>query len=172
LGGCSLDITSLGFGDKAANQNTAEFIAAAMGVRGLKAFGDVTNARIQFRGDSVSALTWAKKRVVRSNTASNASIFYALQCMALGVEITGITHLKAEDNWRADMLSRGKSLADIGEIDGRFANGAVPSVNLDADKILGLCNPSLDPSVNEDSFLAFWTAVRSTTTDVLSTSQS
>jgi len=170
LGGCSLDITSLGFGDNAAFQNTAEFIAAAMGVRGLMAFGDVNNARIEFRGDSVSALTWAMKRVTRSATASNASIFYALQCMALGVEITSTTHLQAADNWRADMLSRGKSVADLGELDGRFANDAVPTVNLDADKILRLCNPGLDPTVDEGGFLAFWTEVRNATTDVITTS--
>ena len=164
LGGCSLDITSLGFGDDAAFQNTAEFIAAAMGVRGLMAFGDVRNARIEFRGDSVTALTWAMKRVTRSATASNASIFYALQCMSLGVEISNTSHLKAEDNW---MLSRGKSLANIGKLDRRFANNAVPTVNLDADRILQLCNPSLDHTISEEKFLEFWTEVRKTTTDKL-----
>ena len=39
LGGCSVDITSLGFGTDASYQNTAEFIAASLGVRGLAAYG-------------------------------------------------------------------------------------------------------------------------------------
>ena len=68
------------------------------------------------------------------------------------------------------MLSRGKSVADLGERDGRFANDAVPTVNLDADKILRLCNPGLDPTVDEGGFLAFWTEVRNATTDVITTS--
>ena len=39
LGCCADDITSLGFGTDASYQNTAEFIAAALGVKGLAAFG-------------------------------------------------------------------------------------------------------------------------------------
>ena len=77
LGGCSVDITSLGFGVDASYQNTAEFIAAALGVRGLAAFGG-RNQAIEMRGDSITALTWSRKRGVRSPLASNASIFYAL----------------------------------------------------------------------------------------------
>jgi len=49
----------------------------------------------------------------------------------------------------------------------RFANNAVPTVNLDADRILQLCNPSLDHTISEEKFLEFWTEVRKTTTDKL-----
>ena len=165
LGGCSLDITFLGFNGDPAYQNTAEFIAATMGVRGLAAFSGVSNASVEFRGDSVSALTWAFKRGVRSELASNASVVFALQCMELGIEISGTSHLSSEENWRTDMLSRGSCMADVGKLDSRFANGAVPSVCLDAGRALQLCDPALDTSSSEKRFLDFWVEVRKSTRD-------
>jgi hypothetical protein len=109
LGGCSLDITSLDFGVDASHQNTAEFLAATLGIRGLMAFEgfSASSKSIEMRGDSVTALDWSIKRKAKSVLATNASIFYALQCMGLGVEVTTVTHLSAAQNWKADMLSRG-----------------------------------------------------------------
>ena len=164
LGGCSLDITALGFGSDASYQNTAEFIAAAFGVRGLSAFSGARKASIEFRGDSISALTWARKRKVRSPLASNASVFFALQCMALEVEISTVTHLAAADNWRADMLSRGHCLADLEHLDGRF-NRTLPVVDLQASRVLELCDPSVDHTASEEGFLQFWTKVQTVVRD-------
>ena len=170
MGGCSLDITSLGFKDDASYQNTAEFIGATMGVRGLAAFGGSKNASVEFRGDSISALTWAFKRGVRSGLASNASVVFALQCMELGIEISGTSHLTSAENWRTDMLSRGSSMADLGKRDQRFANGAVPLVCLDASRTLRLCDPALDTSSSEEEFLSYWMLVRESTRDSITIS--
>ena len=164
LGGCSLDITSLDFGTDASNQNTAEYIAAALGIRGLRAFAgfDTSSKVIGLRGDSVTALTWSVKRRARSSIATNASVYFALQCMARGVEIAKVTHLTAEQNWKADMLSRGASMADVGLKDDTHPYRHVPIVDLKAERVLELCDPKWDFAVNEDSFVDFWTRVQLT----------
>jgi len=170
LGACSLDITSLGFGTDSSLQNTAEFIAGALGVRGLSAFG-ISNCAIEMRGDSVSALQWAKKSKVKSATASNASVFFALQNMALRIQIEEVTHLSSEQNWRCDMLSRGKVPADLGILDDRFLDPNIPIVNLTADRVLQLCDPTFDATGSENSFIQFWSEIQSLVLDRITHSQ-
>ena len=87
--------------------------------------------------------------------------------MELGIEISGTSHLTSEENWRTDMLSRGSSMADVGKQDRRFANGAVPSVCLDAGRPLQLCDPALDTSSSEEKFLDYWMSVRASTRDLI-----
>jgi hypothetical protein len=164
LGGCSLSIEYLGFGADASFQNTAEFIAAALGIRGLGAFAGAGQA-IELRGDSITALTWAGKRSVRSTLASNASVFYSLQCLASEIDIARITHLSSQMNWRADMLSRGSSLSELAQLDCSVSLSSLRTVNLKAKEVLALCDPSLDPVSDIEGFTSFWQRVRALVAD-------
>ena len=152
-------------------QNTAEFIGSTMGVRGLSALG-IVNCPIEMRGDSVTALRWAKRSKAKSATASNASVFFALQNMALGLQIEESSHLSGDLNWRCDMLSRGSSVADLGLLDARFLDPDIPIVNLKADRVLQLCDPTFDATGSEESFIRFWTEIQELVLDKLDHSKS
>jgi hypothetical protein len=164
LGGCSLSIEYLRFGADASFQNTAEFIAAALGIRGLGAFAGAGQA-IELRGDSITALTWAGKRSVRSSLASNASVFYSLQCLASEIGIARIIHLSSQMNWRADMLSRGSSLSELAQLDCSVSLSSLKTVNLKTKEVLALCDPSLDPVSDIEGFTSFWQKVRALVAD-------
>jgi hypothetical protein len=106
-----------------------------------------------------------RRRRARSSIATNASVYFALQCMARGVEIAKVTHLTAEQNWKADMLSRGASMVDVGLKDDTHPYSQVPIVEMKAERVLELCDPKWDFAVNEDSFVDFWTRVQLTLTE-------
>ena len=55
LGGGAVDISMLNFKSNPAYQNTAEFIAAILGIRGLRHLG-ISTRSISLRGDSITAL--------------------------------------------------------------------------------------------------------------------
>ena len=100
-----MDLLPLGFGSDVSNQNIAEFIAALLGVRGLRRLGVVGPCPVLFRGDSKTALSWVSKMKFRSDLVGNAASFFVLQNIILEVEVVGEEHLIAEANWRTDGLS-------------------------------------------------------------------
>jgi ribonuclease HI len=93
------------FGSEAAYQNTAEFTAAVLGIRGLQQLG-LTACSVELRGDSITALTWAESGRFKSNLLGNASTVFILQNISIGVTVDRVTHITGDANWRADMLSR------------------------------------------------------------------
>jgi hypothetical protein len=157
VGGAAVDLLPLSFGADASYQNTAEFIAALLGVRGLKLIGVEGPCPILFRGDSISALSWVETMKFRSDLVGNAASVFVLQNILLEVEVVGTEHLPAEKNWRTDGLSRGKSLRDIAVEDPAFQG--VPTINLDASEILRLCDPRL--YIDSDvEFALFWNRIK------------
>lgn len=54
--------------------------------------------QLALQGDSISALSWAKKDRVKSAEASAAGVFYVYQNIALGVVITEIIHSSHDEN--------------------------------------------------------------------------
>jgi hypothetical protein len=165
LGGCSLDIKSLGFGTDASYQNTAEFIAATLGIRGLTAFPWTPGESVELRGDSITALTWGRKRGVRSPLATNASVLFALQCLAMKVDIGTVTHIPADENWRADKLSRGVTMEGLAGMDKSIRVDSLRTVDLKPDKALTLCDPNYDSFSSLGVFNEFWQKVRSLVSD-------
>jgi hypothetical protein len=75
IGGGAIDITILNFGSGASYQNTAEFIAAVLGIRGLAKL-NLKPRRINLRGDSISALTWAETGKFKGDLVGNASVIF------------------------------------------------------------------------------------------------
>jgi hypothetical protein len=120
VGGAAVDLLPLAFGTNASHQNTAEFIAALLGVRGFKLLGVEGPCPVLFRGDSISALSWVETMKFRSDLVGNAASVFVLQNILLEVEVVGTEHLTAEKNWRTDSLSRGRSLMDIANMDPAF----------------------------------------------------
>jgi len=152
------DIRSLGFGTDSSFQNTAEFIAAALCVRGVEAMG-LQGERLALQGDSMSALSWAKKDRVKSAIASAAGVFYVYQNISLGIVITDILPIPHEENWRADHLSRDGTREELAVEDPATDWLGVPLIELCMEPVLEVCTPGafLD---SDESFLAFLARVR------------
>jgi hypothetical protein len=81
-----------------------------------------------------------------------------LQNIMVEVEVVGTFHLRAEDNWRTDGLSRGLSLSDLAARDVNLLN--VPFIDLRASDVLQLCDPRLIIN-NDDDFTQFWRRTKS-----------
>jgi hypothetical protein len=154
----SVDISPLGFGEDASFQNTAEYIASLLCVRGIAALGG-SNQPVLFRGDSVSALTWIGKGSVRSDNALRAAVMWAQYVVTHDVFITGTVHLVAQVNTRTDILSRQGSWADVIREDQRAYGGQLPPglgcLQLGAMQLLHLVNPKL-PLDSEEEFNQFF----------------
>jgi hypothetical protein len=158
VGGSAVDLLPLAFGSSASNQNTAEFIAALLGVRGLRSLGVTGPCPVLFRGDSITALSWVSTMKFRSELVGNAATYFVLQNIMVEVEVVGTFHLRAEDNWRTDGLSRGLSLSDLAARDVNLLN--VPFIDLRASDVLQLCDPRLFIN-NDDDFTEFWRRTKS-----------
>ena len=149
LGGAAISLASLGFDDDSSFQNTSEFIAVVLSLRILRTRFPEVKA-IALRGDSVSALTWASKGQFRGDLVTNASILYTLILIVTGIEVVGDPiefHIKGDDNWRCDGLSRGKSMSDIGmnHVDFMDLNNDPLSLEL-----LSLCDPAASIEIDSD----------------------
>ena len=158
IGCCAVDIRCLGFEGQSCFQNTSEFIAATLSIRGLVVLG-LAREPLALQGDSVSALSWAKKDRVKGLTASAAGVIYVYQNIAGGIVVTDVIHCSHDENWKADHFSRDGTRASLAELDPGVDWRAVPLVEIDAQPVLELCRPGsfLD---SDSAFLAFLAKVR------------
>ena len=78
IAGGAVDISMLKFESDASFQNTAEFIAAVLGIRGLRQLGTQPESVCR-RGDSITALTWASTGKFRGEVVGNAAAEFVLQ---------------------------------------------------------------------------------------------
>ncbi len=156
IGGGSVDISGLHFESDASYQNTAEFIAAIIGIRGLKQLG-LTPESVCLRGDSITALTWASTSRFRGGLVGNAAAVFILQNMYEKISISEVVHLAAKDNWRADYLSRGGTMEGLLIRDCNL--NATRVVELDGDEIIQLCDP-LRATTTDEEFNSFWFDIR------------
>ena len=153
-----VDIRSLNFGEDSSFQNTSEYIGSLLCARGLTCLG-VSNVPILLRGDSVSALSWARKGTVRSAHASRASALWAQYASLHQIEVVDVAHLAHEVNTRTDILSRQGSWAQV-IIEDRLRYGGtlphkVPQLDLQSSHILALVDPSL-PLDSDAAFNKFF----------------
>ena len=156
LGGGAVDISMLNFKSNPAYQNTAEFIAAILGIRGLRQLG-ISIRNISLRGDSITALKWAESGKFKGELVGNAAIIFILQGIYENISVSKVTHLSAEDNWRSDYLSRGETIVGLKELNKSLGNPI--AINLDNDEVISLCDPNL-PTFTEDEFNKFWINAR------------
>ena len=105
LGGGAVDISMLNFKSNSAYQNTAEFIAVILRIRGLRQLG-ISTRSISLRGDSITALKWAESGKFKGEVVDNAAVTFILQSIYENISVSKVTHLSAEDNWRSEYLSR------------------------------------------------------------------
>ena len=61
-------------------------MGALLGVIGLVKLG-VRNVDVELRGDSVTALSWAKSSVPRGQRSMNAATIFTILCVALSVDV-------------------------------------------------------------------------------------
>ena len=163
--GCAtVDITGLGF-DESGKMNTAEFIAATIGIRGLTQRG-VRNVGVKLRGDNMSALTWANKQSFKSATVFNAACVQVVQGVVHGIDVVGWEHLPhttAYDyNWRCDFASRGERWEGILAWDKEDKQSRLPPTlqewNIQEHNILQICDPKL-PTDTQAAFEEFWQTI-------------
>lgn len=105
LGAAAVDLTWLNLGTDSSYQNVAEYIGGLVGFIGLVRLG-INNVAVEFRGDSLTALSWAKKEKSKGVLVSNTAIVFSLLFIRFGLNVQGTTHISGEQNWRCDILSR------------------------------------------------------------------
>ena len=165
-----MDISSLELDQKGSQfqkyQNTAEFIAQVLGVRGLQRLGLLHDqaCTVHLRGDSITALKWASSGRFRSNLVYNASSVHILQNQLL--RVTMAEHetsfvLGKTQNCACDFLSRNfkSGVARLAGFmnDDKFIN--LKEVDLDEGALLTLCDPHLVADTDEE-FRGFWGRIR------------
>jgi hypothetical protein len=155
VGACKVDISSLGFKGKPEKQNTAEFIAATLGMVGVKKLG-FTHLLTKLRGDSITALTWSSTKRFRGDLVVPAAIVFVVFLEVHHIVLVPPEHTAAVDHWRADELSREGDVNRVAERDKRFEG--VGLVDLDCSGLVGLCRPDIDLA-NDDTFIEFWLGV-------------
>jgi hypothetical protein len=167
MGGSAVDLTSLDFGEDSSYQNVSEFIAATMGLVGLRLLlaRDGSTAplgNVEMRGDSMAALTWTKTERFRSDLVGNAAAVFTLASIDAEAQVSKMTHIPADKNERADVLSRmgKKSLVEtVRECQGLSALLSEGMwLTLDAAPWLALCDPrrDIDGGAGGSNFLQFW----------------
>ena len=159
LGGCAVDLGTLEFGKDASFQNCAEFIGIVVGLVGARAIGVKVNAVI-LRGDSRSALTWARGGNFRSLNVMNAATVYASLCATTGFRVIETSLITSESNWRCDWLSRkgqGESwktiIRRISVRDPTLTD--LREVTMEVQEVLDLCDPRKGWSTDEE-FSCLW----------------
>lgn len=156
LAGSAIDISILKFKSEASYQNTAEFIAAILGIRGLRQLR-LQPESVCLRGDSITALTWASSGKFKGDLVSNAAAVFVLQNMQRKITVSEIIHLAAADNWRTDFLSRGGTMEELLKNNKDLGNPKI--MDFSNDMIIQLCCPERSTET-EDEFNNFWFDMR------------
>ena len=163
LGGDAVDLSCLSFDSDSSNQNVAEFIGALLGVIGLVKLG-VRNVDIELRGDSVTALSWAKSNVPKGQRSMNAATIFTILCVALSVDVKSTCHISGDDNFKCDRLSRLKESGNtVASIMSDIGLQGVGTLDLESDSAVKTLIRCCDPNTTftcEDDFAVFWNTIR------------
>ena len=95
----------LGFAFDSSFQNVSEFIAGIIGIVGLMYTG-ADPKKIQLRGDSKSALSWARTWKFEGGRVNRAACLYILLTQMAGVTLSRPEHIPGKKNYWPDKLSR------------------------------------------------------------------
>ena len=118
----------------------------------------------------MSALTWVGNENFRGEYAFCAATIFAMITARLGVQISRVIHIPAEENTDTDSLSRGRTVL---EVLGPGANDWQTGVDPVIEELRQLCDP-LGFEAHCENFEGFWTSssnlVQSLSPSLLSTS--
>ena len=163
LGGDAVDLSCLTFQSDSSNQNVAEFMGALLGVIGLVKLG-VRNVDIELRGDSVTALSWAKSNVPKGQRSMNSATIFTMFCIALSVDVKVTCHISGEDNYKCDKLSRLKESGNtVASVMSDIGLQGVETLDLESDPAVKTLVHCCDPNTTftcEGDFAVFWNTVR------------
>jgi hypothetical protein len=118
---------------------------------------------LALRGESVTSLTWAISERPRAEIVTNASIAWALLCVATNIDVREITHIPGVENGRCDRLSRrGMTLSMTVREEAREMgiDGGVEIVVNGDEEAMGLLSLCDSRRRCDSDFIAFWTDVR------------
>ena len=123
VGGCAVNLTRWEWREEGSGMmNFVEFLAGTIGIKALADKG-VRNVAIKMRGDNKAAMKWAKDKTFRSERAGKVAIGHVMLTVRAGIDVVASEHLphgKHYDwNWRADWLSRGRTMAEVRAQDAR-----------------------------------------------------
>jgi hypothetical protein len=181
VGCAAIDLRHLGLDEDSSYQNCCEFMAVALGVRGLAQRG-VREVGVRIRGDSMSALCWAEKEAFHSDLVGNAAMVFVAGNVRCQIEVVARDHWPAWWNWRTDFLSREGTRAELLRLDNLVGRDGrevavweetrdssrlddrMKTWKLDEGVILSLCNPSIKAGGRyildeEEAFYDFWERV-------------
>ena len=163
LGAAAVDLTWLNLGTDSSYQNVAEYIGGLGGIIGLVRLG-ISNVAVEFRGDSSTVLSWAKKEKSKGVLVSNAAIVFSLLCIRFGLNVQDTTHISGEQNWRCDTLSRlTTEKLTITEALEKIDRSKTKIVDINNSEntnvLLSSCNPKMLIE-NDDEFLFCWTGIQ------------
>jgi hypothetical protein len=112
VGAVAVDISLLGFGEDSQFQNSAEFIAATIGLLGLILLG-LDGSAVRLRGDSMSALCWGAKMNYKGARTANAALVFTLLLVQAEVTVVDFEYLTSNENFKTDDLSRQSSVEEV-----------------------------------------------------------
>ena len=117
VGGCAINLSQRGWADEGSGlMNFVEFLAGTIGIKALADRG-IRNEGVKIRGDNKAAMKWAKDKTFKSDRAGRVAISHVMMTARSGIDVVASEHLphgKHYDwNWRADWLSRGRTMEDV-----------------------------------------------------------
>ena len=168
LGGAAIGIKDCGLltasvKHNSRNQNTAEFITLTLGIRGLYLLGVLDpneQNSVHLRGDSESALTWARTGRFRSLICYNAATIFILQNQLLKVVVSSVENIFNGGNKAADYLSRNEGREEhLAQFLKNRKYEQMRKIPLFEKSILMLASPAFKPE-NEEEFEGWWAGIR------------
>ena len=121
-------------------QNNCEFVAVIIGMWMIGRLG-YRGVSYILKGDSISALQWAKEDRAQSMICRRASICFSLISIHLDLRVSETVHVPGVDNVICDGLSRGKQGAEVGLPTEKFRDFSKDAKGME---FLLECNP-LEP---------------------------
>ena len=150
IGYCACDIEYFLLGEDSSYQNTSEFVAQTMALAWLASIG-IVNQPVFLVGDSVSALTWAKKLKFNSVNCQRAAILFTTLGYYSSNYVAEIEHIAGVMNNNNDGLSRFMKVDGIPEYYKPFENLRIYIENNDKLlKLLDWCNPKQSEMLFKD----------------------
>jgi hypothetical protein len=166
VGGSAVPLQGLVVLDEqdSSRQNVAEYMAVIVCLIAiLRLRGTETKTGIILRGDSVTALTWAEKGVVRSGIATRACVVSTLLTIRHGLYVAGTEHWEAALNHVCDELSRRDEHGQYRTVE-RVIPGARDLRLAEDDMVreaLVLCEPGGE-GLKAEEFGQFWSQISRT----------
>ena len=134
--------------DDSSFQNTDEYLALMLGLLLVKETACVSPGfAYNVIGDNTTSLSWCRREKASSTLARRACIGFSILSVELDAVPANMKHIKGEDNYVYDGLSRGKRGVDLGlpsELE------LILTPHSMAVRYITLCNPNIKMAVVED----------------------